>query len=228
MTAGQHTDFTSLRLEAELIEKTVRGDRQSFHDLVHPYRHQVLRIASNILPNRADAEDAVQEALISAFRNLHKFRGESKFGTWLTSITINQAKMRLRRNVRHQFVSIDEMPTQDTQLSRRLELAQTGTSPIDNVELDEIRSILWKAMQRLAQPYRRVLVLQAYNGLSMESVAGVLGISVAATKSRLYRARKVLQKQMNTVTSTKRHYISGPIRFRQDQIDTKVPLVAVD
>src|ERR1700679_222174 len=90
---------TEVRDEAEMIAKILAGDSQLFHELIRPYERRVYAMALSFLHNEADAEDAAQEAFLKAFRNLSSFRGEAKFGTWLVSITLNEARSRyLRRN----------------------------------------------------------------------------------------------------------------------------------
>src|SRR5260370_21871697 len=95
--------------EAELIERVLRGDEEAFRELVRPCEHAVFMATKVILNNEADAEDAAQEAVLKAFANLAKFRGHSKFCTWLVRIATNEALIRLRKE-RHQTLhdSLDE------------------------------------------------------------------------------------------------------------------------
>jgi RNA polymerase sigma-70 factor, ECF subfamily len=189
----------SLLSEMQLIESIVGGDSRGFHDLIRPYERQLYKIALRMVSNPSDAEDVVQEALISAYRNLHKFRGDARFGTWLTTITINQARTRLRSQRPHRFSSIHEQVETENGSIPATELAQTGPSPFDIVEQNDLWRHVWNAVEKLNHSHRTVLLMQAYEGRSMESAAEALGISVPATKTRLHRARRTLQARLDPV-----------------------------
>src|SRR5271170_8347050 len=96
--------------EAQIISAIVRGETHLFHDLIRPHERSVYMMALSLLQNEADAEDAAQEAFLKAFRNLAKFRGEAKFGTWLVSITLNEARSRLRSKKNAKMEPLDETP----------------------------------------------------------------------------------------------------------------------
>src|ERR1700723_2405 len=87
---------TEVRDESRMIASIVAGNAQLFHELIRPYERRVYAMALSFLRNEADAEDATQEAFLKAFRNLSSFRGEAKFGTWLVSIALNEARSRIR------------------------------------------------------------------------------------------------------------------------------------
>src|ERR1700677_4335877 len=99
---------TEVRDEAQMIAKIVAGDSQLFHELIRPYERRIYVMALSFLQNEADAEEAAQEAFLKAFRNLSSFRGEAKFGTWLVSITLNEARSRIRRRDTIKMESLDE------------------------------------------------------------------------------------------------------------------------
>src|SRR5262250_3631207 len=99
-------DAGSIR-ETELIERVLAGEKELFYELIQPCERGVFLAAASILGNDADAEDAAQEAFLKAFRNLARFRLESRFSTWLIQIAINDAKMKLRKNRRHLHASIE-------------------------------------------------------------------------------------------------------------------------
>src|ERR1700680_4585886 len=94
--------------EAQIIASILAGNTHLFHDLIRPYERSVYAMALSLLHNEADAEDAAQEAFLKAFRNLANFRGESKFSTWLISITLNEARGRLRSKKNVKMESLDE------------------------------------------------------------------------------------------------------------------------
>src|SRR5580704_14463463 len=102
------TGTTDNRNEPEIIASILAGKTHEFHDLIRPYERSVYVMALSLLQNEADAEDAAQEAFLKAYRNLAHFRGESKFSTWLVSITLNEARGRLRSKKNVKIQSLDE------------------------------------------------------------------------------------------------------------------------
>jgi RNA polymerase sigma-70 factor (ECF subfamily) len=95
-------------LEADLIARVCRGEHEVFYELVRPHERGIFMAALSIVNNDADAEEVVQEAILKAFKAIGKFRGEAKFSTWIIQITINEARMRLRKDRRHLYDSLDE------------------------------------------------------------------------------------------------------------------------
>src|SRR5258706_647643 len=95
------------RSEAELIARVKRGDVEAFYEMVRPYERAVFLAALSLVKNDADAEEVAQEAILKAFKNLSRFRQEAKFSTWLIQISINEAKMKLRKDRRHLYESME-------------------------------------------------------------------------------------------------------------------------
>jgi RNA polymerase sigma-70 factor, ECF subfamily len=201
METSSSINIGPLPVETQLIAKIVSGDLHCFRDLIHPYERRVYQVALRILLNPADAEEVVQEALISAYRNLHRFRGDAKFSTWLIKITINHARGRLRSQRPHVLYSIDETTQTGSGVVAAVEITHTGPSPLDLAEQNELRSLIWKALNRLEPPYRDVFLMHVCEGHSTESTAKALGITIPATKTRLYRARRMLQHQLTKFLS---------------------------
>src|ERR1700679_883163 len=106
--------------EAQIIAAIVRGETHLFHDLIRPHERSVYVMVLSLLQNEADAEDIAQEAFLKAFRNLSRFRAESKFSTWLISITLNEARSRLRRKTIVRMESLDDPPEEVTAVSPAL------------------------------------------------------------------------------------------------------------
>src|ERR1700677_4437449 len=129
---------TEVRDEAEMIAKILAGDSQLFHELIRPYERRVYAMALSFLHNEADAEDAAQEAFLKAFRNLSSFRGEAKFGTWLMSITLNEARSRIRRRDSIKMESLDE-PADDKGHTSPALLGDWKEIPSEALERKEIR-----------------------------------------------------------------------------------------
>jgi RNA polymerase sigma-70 factor (ECF subfamily) len=175
--------------QAELIRSAREGDKEAFYSLVHQCERAVYVAAIAILNNRADAEEVAQEAVLKAFANLAQFRGEAKFSTWLIQITINEARVRLRKDRRHLYESVDEHQTDEEGEHVPKDFADWREVPSEALQREELRQALKQAIARLAPKYREVLILRDVQQLSTEETAQVLGISEGNVKARLLRAR---------------------------------------
>ena len=132
--------------EAALIAAILAGDSQHFHELIRPYERTVYMTALSILKNEADAEEVAQEAFLKAFRYISTFRAESKFGTWLISIVLNEARARLRRQAIVHMESIDDTSNEGAGVSPAL-LRDWREIPLQAVEQKEIREMLHGAVK---------------------------------------------------------------------------------
>jgi RNA polymerase sigma-70 factor, ECF subfamily len=189
------TGTTDNRDEAQIIASILAGNTHEFHDLVRPYERSVYIMALSLLHNEADAEDAAQEAFLKAFRNLAHFRGEAKFSTWLVSITLNEARSRLRGRKNVKIESLDEPSEGQGQVSPAL-LRDWREIPSEALERQEVRHMLQQAITDLPLIYREVFLLRDVEELSVNESAKALGITVASVKVRLHRARIMLQKKL--------------------------------
>ena len=195
--------------EAALIERARRGDPAALETLFARHSPALYRTALRVLGNEADAEDAVQEGLLSAFRNLQRFEGRSQFSSWLTRIVINAALMRLRRYRAHPTVSIDDQqPENDLHLADLLE--HPGAGPDEVYAGGQLRRILAGTVEELTPALRKAFLLRYANGLSNEEAARRLGISVLALKTRVHRARTVLAEKMRNVLRSLRAFQAQP------------------
>jgi RNA polymerase sigma-70 factor, ECF subfamily len=183
------------RDEAQMIAAILAGDRELYHRLIQPYEFSVYRMALSLVKNETEAEDVAQEAFLKAFRDLANFRGESKFSTWLISITLNEARRRLRQQNAIRMESLDEPPGEGGRVSPAL-LRDWREIPSEALERRELRALLQKAIEELAPIYREVLVLRDIEELSVEETAGALAITISSVKVRLHRARIMLQKEL--------------------------------
>jgi RNA polymerase sigma-70 factor, ECF subfamily len=182
------------RDEAQMIASILAGNTQEFHELIRPHERSVYVMARSLLQNESDAEDAAQEAFLKAFRNLAKFRGEAKFGTWLISITLNEARSRLRTRKTMKEESLDQ-PDGEGHVSPAL-LRDWREIPSESVERQEVKLLLQEAIAGLPHIYREIFLLRDVEDLSVNESAEALGISVASVKVRLHRARIMLQKKL--------------------------------
>ena len=176
--------------EAELIERVLSGDDEAFRELVRPCEHAVFMATQAILKNEADAEDAAQEAVLKAFTNLAKFRGDSKFSTWLVRIATNEALMKLRKE-RHQKLhdSLDEQRDGEEGDYVPRDFADWREIPSEALQKKELRQALSRALASLTPKHREVFVLRDVQHFSIEETAKLLGIRKSAVKTRLLRAR---------------------------------------
>jgi len=177
------------------VQRVLAGDRRCFEPLVRRHERRVFRVALAVLGNIEDAEDAMQEVFIKAFRHLDQFRGESRFTTWLTRIAVNEALQ--KRQARKESVPLDESREADERpLPRRFE--PWTANPEQLYGQQEVRQLVEAAIQALPSIYRETLVLRDVEGMSAEEAAEALGIKVEALKSRLLRARLMLRETLGS------------------------------
>jgi len=152
-------------------------------------------LGMNITQNREDAEDVMQDAFLKSYQNLDRFQGDSRFYTWLVRIAVNEALMKLRKRRPNQ-ISIDEPLTQAEDPVFR-EIEDWGPSPEQRFAQTELNEILTQVIGDLDPIFRVVFTLRDVEGISTDETAHILGISVAAVKSRLLRARLKLRQKLN-------------------------------
>ncbi|HEX4022712.1 MAG TPA: sigma-70 family RNA polymerase sigma factor [Acidobacteriaceae bacterium] len=185
----------SSRTEAELITAILAGEIQLYHELIRPYERSVYSMALSYMKNKADAEDVAQEAFVSAFKSLASFRAEARFSTWLISITLNEARTRLRRKSLVRMDSLDVPPDENHSASSAL-LRDWREIPSEVIERGEIRLLLQEAIEQLPDIYRQVFLLRDVEEMNINETAEALSISIPSVKVRLHRARMMLQKQL--------------------------------
>jgi RNA polymerase sigma-70 factor (ECF subfamily) len=181
------------RDEAAMIAEVLAGNTESFHELIRPHERSVYLMALGLLHNEAEAEDAAQEAFIKAYRNLHRFRAESRFSTWLIAIVLNEARARLRRKQPGLTDSIDDTAEGSVTPAQ---LTDWREIPSESLERQEIRTLIRRALAALPLTYREVFVLRELEERNVHETAETLGITIASVKMRLHRARMMLQKQL--------------------------------
>lgn len=181
--------------ETDLLSRARAGDDSAFTELLTRYERKILRLAKNITQNDEDAEDVLQETFLKAYSHLDRFKGDSKFYTWIVRIAVNEALMKLRKRKSDKTVSLDqEVDTGEEFMPR--EIAVWDENPETTYSRDEIRDILDKAVEALPPIFRSVFVLRDIEDLSTEETADALGISIPAVKSRLLRARLQLRERL--------------------------------
>lgn len=171
--------------EKALIVKIKQGDLEAFQQLIQPCELKIYNTALGIVQSHHDAEDVMQETLIKIFSHIDKFKGDSKFSTWVYAITVNAAKDHLRRK-KGDVVCFDPEEHQ-----RFLEDQSPGV--VDEVLADETVGEIRAAMETLKEEMKIPLVLRDVEELSYEEIAEILGLSIGTVKSRIFRGREKLR-----------------------------------
>jgi len=185
--------------EALLVDRLRAGDHAAFEELVNRATGRMLAVARRFLPEEQDAMDAVQDAFISAYKNMGKFQAGSQLTTWLHRIVVNACLMKLRSRKRRPEKSIEDfLPTYDGTGHR---MSGVAAWPEAGERLDpdraETRSKVREAIEQLPEDYRNVILLRDIEGMDTDESAVVLGISAGAVKTRLHRARQALREVLD-------------------------------
>ena len=187
-------------LDTTLVERVRGGDKSAFEDLMLRYEDKVYRLAIGMMKNREDALDAVQDAFLNVYRKIDTFRGESAFSTWLYKIALNSVYMKLRSRSRHeQTESLDDLEHILDPARVRIQMPIRGWSERadDRLLRKELAQVLREAVAALPEEYRIIFTLREVEELSNQEVADILGLSLAATKTRLHRARLFLRQSLS-------------------------------
>jgi RNA polymerase sigma-70 factor (ECF subfamily) len=179
--------------DAELVAHALARDGRAFRAIMTRYNQRLYRLARGIVGRASEAEDVVQEAYVHAFRSLDSFRGESALSTWLSRIVINEALGRLRKQKREGKVTDIE--------TAQAEIIQFPGNASDDPERTmaqrQILHLVEEATDHLPATFRAVFVARVIEGLSMEETAELLGIKPETVKTRLYRARQMVRKELD-------------------------------
>jgi len=180
--------------DEELVGMAQAGNDLAFTELLRRHQPSCMKLAMSILRDRSDAEDEVQTACWKAFEHLQRFNGDARFSTWLTRIVVNQCLMRLRQHRRAKFFYLDDAMIGDE--VGTLDLPSHELNPEQELGRVEVAAVLKKEIQRIPPLLRKVFLLRDVQQLPMQEVAEQLGVSVAAAKSRLLRARTELRVRL--------------------------------
>ncbi len=175
--------------EASLVKRIKDGEKDVFSEMVEDCQRAVYTAAFSILRDAADAEEVCQDAIAKAWAGLSRFRMESKFSTWLVQITMNEARMRLRKDRKHRFRSIDESVETGRGIYVPEQLIEWRRIPSKELERKRMRESLVRAFECLPEKYREVFVLRDVQGLTITQTAKLVGITESTVKTRLLRAR---------------------------------------
>ncbi len=183
--------------EAELLERLRRGDDAAYEELVRQHSPRMLAVARRMLRNEDDAQEAVQEAFLSAFRAVERFEGQSRLSTWLHRIVVNHALMRMRTRRRKPEEAIEDLMPGFLEDGHHVDTPQPWKDAVEVLEQGELREAVRTAIEELPEGYRNVLWMRDIEELDTAETAEMLGISPNAVKTRLHRARVALRQQLD-------------------------------
>jgi RNA polymerase sigma-70 factor (ECF subfamily) len=193
-----------------------RRDDERFDTLLLRYSPVLYRIAFRKLGNAEDAEDALQDALLSAFKNMHQFRGEARFSTWLGSIVLNSARMQLRRRLNPTFVSLDDHREAGEPIwAERLE--DSAPNAEETLRETQTRENLKQVVENLPVRLRVAFRLCVFEGLTTSEAATALGVPEGTLKARLFRARMQVTALMRQAINSPRHAKTDKTKFGSSQ-----------
>lgn len=194
MTDSRKADeLGSAEDDSVLADRVIGGERRAFETLVRRHERRVFRVTLAVLGNFEDAEEAMQDAFVKAYRSLGQFRREARFTTWLTRIAINEALQ--KRESRKTYISLDESrETERDFVPRRTESWRADPEKLYGKQ--ELRQMVETAIQALPSIYREAFVLRDVEEMSAEEAAESIGITVGALKSRLLRARLMMRESL--------------------------------
>lgn len=183
----------------EVVLRVRAGDTQWFEVLMRRYNQQLFRAVRAILPNDAEAEDAVQQTYLNAYRHLGQFEGRAQLSTWLTRIAIHEALARTRRARDMSAIDAEGIAAAGC----------TEPDPERQAYVGELRGLLESAIDRLPLGYRCVFVLREVDGISTAETAALLQVTEGTVKTRLHRARRVLQQTLRQVAPSEAFRFDG-------------------
>lgn len=185
--------------DAALLERLRREDPEAPEQLVATYGDRVYRLAIRITTNQQDAEEVVQDALWTAARKIHTFKGESAFGSWLYRITANAAYQKVRgRQAKRNEVSWEDLLPAFDDLGKYADPVGDWSAKVEEPALQtELRTVLTAAIGELPLDYRTAFLMHDVEGLSNPEIAEALGISLPAVKSRVHRSRLFLRQRLS-------------------------------
>lgn len=183
--------------EKTLIKAAQRGDLEAFNLLIIRYQNLLFGIALRLLNDEDAASDAVQEALISAFRRFHTFRGDS-LRSWLARVVVNACYDEIRKKRRQHSVPLEQFNAEGDEIETSYWLVDSHADPEVQFESSELENAIQISLHKLPPIYRLVLVLVDVEGLSYEEAASAAGVPVGTVKSRLARARLQMQRSLQS------------------------------
>jgi RNA polymerase sigma-70 factor (ECF subfamily) len=184
----------TMSAELELVERSKGGDLAAFEELVVMYQKQVYNLGYRMMGSEEDACDMAQEAFLKAFRSIRKFNGKSSFGTWVYRIAVNVCIDELRRRKKVKLYPVVHNDNPETGSGKLI--TDTGDLPEERIERQETRKQVQRAINRLAEDYRAIIILRDIQGRTYQEIAEILDINIGTVKSRISRARQSLKEEL--------------------------------
>lgn len=184
--------------ERTLISRILAGERKLFHELIRPYERSVYLTVFAVVRNHADAEEAAQEAMLKAYKNLRQLSSAEKLKPWLLKIAVNEGRLKRRRAHSDLFESLEGDDQDECPFLPR-EVADWRENPLELLERSDVRDKVTGALKGLPKIYRQIFVLREMDELSVEECSRMLGISPEAVKVRLHRARLMLRERLSPI-----------------------------
>jgi RNA polymerase sigma-70 factor (ECF subfamily) len=180
--------------DLELVRRVQKGERGAFDLLVLRYQHKVVKLVARLLRDPAEAEDVAQEAFVKAYRALGSFRGDSAFYTWLYRIAVNTARNTMASRQRRPLdYEADLSESEQSVVDSRMRHVDT---PEAVVLSDEIQRTVTDAIEALPEDLRTAIVLREVEGLSYEEIAEAMDCPVGTVRSRIFRAREAIDRNL--------------------------------
>jgi RNA polymerase sigma-70 factor (ECF subfamily) len=202
--------------DEEVVRRIIEGERALFEILMRRYNQRLFRVTRSIVANDLEAEDIIQDAYVRAYEHLNQFEGRARFSTWLTKIAIYEAYARVRR-VDHQKVDSISMLE-----GMGMDMKANGRNPEEQIYNAELKTVLEKAFDALPDDYRSVFMLREIEGLSTAETAECLELSEENVKTRLHRARALLQRELYSLVGANANMAFQFLGPRCDRIVARV------
>jgi RNA polymerase sigma-70 factor (ECF subfamily) len=178
--------------DEELVAKSIRGDNESFNELILRWERPIYALAYRTIGREEDARDVCQETFLRAFRALPAFRGQSKFSSWLYRIALNLCRDWMRRERRTPIVQ----PPEDMDVLEMAAAAEPSESIEDLVARKDLTRAVERAMAVLPEEQRTAIVLKEYHGLTFQEIADLMGCPLSTVKTRLYQGLTVVRREL--------------------------------
>ena len=178
--------------DRRLVKRVLKGDKRSFDLLVLKYQQRVSAVVGRYKLNPEEVMDITQETFIKAYRSMEKFRGDSKFYTWLYRIAINTAK-------NHLIAKSRRPPDVDIDVSEITSLLKTTSGPESELEGERLGQVVETAISKLPQDLKAAIIMREYEGMSYEDISAIMECPVGTMRSRIFRARELIDKQVKSI-----------------------------
>jgi len=182
--------------EAQLVEAVARGDQTALGDLLDAYQQRIYNVCLRMLGNRDDAAEVSQEAMLRIIQHIGQFKGQSRLSTWIIRIAMNLSVSRLRKRKVRQTVSLDAVDDDQSTALRDQLADEAEPGPESSVQEKEMLAHLHTALGLVDEQFRSVLVLRDIEQMDYRQIAEVLSVPTGTVKSRLFRARLALRRQL--------------------------------